>query len=115
MIAFFVEGTPRPKQSYRHSKHGNYQPARVKAWQDAVAWAAKQEMIGEEPLTCDLSVDLTFYLPDKRKRDLDNLSKGVLDGMNDIVFKDDQQVIELKLSKRISKEYPGVRVRVEEA
>ena len=111
-IIFYVEGTPRPKQSYRHSKHGGYTPARVKAWQEAVALAAKQEMAGADPLAGPLAVEMAFHLPDRRKRDLDNLSKGVLDGMNGIVFEDDQQVTELKLTKQVSKKFPGVLVKV---
>ena len=112
-VTFFVSGCPRPKQSFRYSRHGGgYTPAIVKAWQNEVAWAAKQEMIGDDMLTGELYVSMTFMLPDRRKRDLDNLSKGVLDAMNGIVFEDDRHVVELHLRKQYSKEYPGVRVKV---
>jgi len=111
-LLFFVEGTPRPKQSFRYSKKGHYIPARVRAWQDAVAWAAQQEMAGDEPMEGELSVSLTFYRPNKVRCDLDNLSKAVLDAMNGIVYEDDKQVVDLKLVKLYSKEYPGCRVRV---
>ena len=112
-VAFFVSGCPRPKQSFRYSRRGGgYTPAIVKAWQNDVAWTAKQEMMDDDMLTGELSVSMTFMLPDRRKRDLDNLSKGVLDAMNGVVFEDDRQVIELHLRKQYSKDYPGVRVKV---
>ena len=117
VVAFSVEGTPRPKQSFKFKKgDGTYRPFTpklVKAWQNEVAWAAKQEMIGEDPLLGELAVSMTFHLPDRRRRDLDNLSKGVLDAMNGIVFDDDQQVVDLHVYKRLSKKYPGVSVKVE--
>ena len=112
MIAFFVPGTPRPKQSYRAKKGGGYTHPRIKAWQDAVGWAAREHMQGAEPLVGNVQVDLIFHVPDKRKRDLDNLSKAVLDGCNGIVWDDDQQVTRLYLEKDIDKENEGVMVTV---
>lgn len=102
-IIFFVEGEPRPKQSFRVSGKGGYQPARVKAWQTDVAVKAEQAMREKErfcdPFTERLSVRLVFHLGNNRRVDLDNLSKCVLDGLNGIVFKDDMQVCELILKK----------------
>ena len=113
-VAFYVEGKPVPKQSYRHSKNGGYTSPRVKAWQEHVAWIAQSEMRGEPTLTGDLAVSMTFSLHDRRRRDLDNLSKGVLDAMNGIVFDDDRQVVDLHLRKQYSKEHPGVFVKVKQ-
>ena len=112
MIKFAVSGTPRPKQSFRYTANGGgYTPHAVKEWQTEVSIMARGAMGGRQALTGDLLVAIDFYLPDRRRRDLDNLSKAVLDGMNRIVFEDDQQIVQLRLAKTISKE-PGIVVSV---
>lgn len=120
MITFFVDGTPRAKQSFRFSRAnggpGGYTPARVKAWQENVGWAAQQAIrrIGLlEPTEAGLTVTLIFFLPDLRRIDLDNLSKAVQDGLNKIVWRDDQQNIRLVLDKYVCRTRQGVLVRVQ--
>ena len=113
-ITFWVEGTPRPKQSFRYVEGGGYTSARIKAWQDTVGWMARQEYGSEEPMTGELKAVLMFYLPDKRRRDLDNLSKAVLDACEGIVYHDDNQIVDKHTMKSYSKDYSGVRVKVEQ-
>jgi Holliday junction resolvase RusA-like endonuclease len=112
MIHFFVSGNPIPKQSFRYAKGGGYTPDHVKAWQANVAVRAKEAMQGESPICQPVKVTIIFTLPDRRVKDLDNLSKGTLDGMRKIIFKDDAQVMELNLRKRYEGE-PGAFVHVE--
>ena len=95
-VVFTIWGNPLPKQSFRKGKN-NYTLARIKAWQDTVGWVAKEAMIGHDIFEGALSVTITFIRGDKRRVDLDNLSKAVLDGCNKIVWKDDVQI------KRLSK------------
>lgn len=122
LLTIFVVGEPRPKQSFRVSGKGGYQPARVKAWQSYVASAAQQSMreagrTNQPYERARLEVNLHFYLGNARRVDLDNLSKAVLDGMNKIVFNDDQQVIDLHVSKRIAEkpEDIGVAILIKQA
>ena len=112
MIRFNVSGIPRAKQSFKFSRRGGYTPARTKSWQDAVSTAAWFAMQGKDKLVGDLAVELDFYLPNKRRVDIDNLSKGVLDGMNGIVYDDDCKVVDLYLHKRVNKIEPGVTVTI---
>jgi Holliday junction resolvase RusA-like endonuclease len=101
-ISFSVEGTPISKQSfiYDGNGHGHTDPA-VKAWQEVVAWECAEAMrlANYEMITEHVDMDILFILPDKRKKDLDNLSKAVLDSCNGILYKDDSQVHKLTLSK----------------
>jgi len=47
-----------------------------------------------------LSVHLEVFPPDKRKRDLDNLPKGVLDALTKAdVWKDDSQIDDLRITR----------------
>ncbi len=115
MIQFFVEGEPVPKQSFRivekrSGKTHGYADPRVVAWQNAVGITANQHC--QEMTTARLSVELNFYLSNNRVVDLDNLSKGVLDGLKGIAFKDDSQVVKLVLSKVVDKNNPGVNVKI---
>ena len=44
---------------------------------------------------------IVFSIKDKRRRDIDNMLKVLLDSMNKIVFEDDSQVIELHVKKNV--------------
>ena len=55
---------------------------------------------------------LTFYLPDERTRDVDNLIKSVLDGMNKVVYDDDRQVMGVITVSRVDKHEPRMDARV---
>lgn len=46
-------------------------------------------------------MELLFGFRDKRKRDLDNLNKPLIDAMKNIVIEDDDQVWELIMKKEI--------------
>ena len=116
MISFFVEGEPRAKQSFRVAGRGRgFTPARIKAWQSVVGWCAQMAMrrLGMiDPLQGNLIVELTFFLGNARRIDLDNLSKAVQDGLNNITWIDDQQNITLIIHKYICRERPGVLVQI---
>ena len=131
-LCFFVEGPARAKQSFRYGRNGHsFQSARVKGWQADVGWAAQQAIrqpvnhlanLGRFPLHGTIAVELIFFLePAKssgktRRIDLDNLSKGVLDGLNGIVWDDDQQIVDLHIRKVTDgpNDRPGVNVMIKE-
>jgi crossover junction endodeoxyribonuclease RusA len=113
-IIFLVDGKPRAKQSFRYTENGGgFTDPGVKAWQDTVSTKARQEMFGRDPITGPVAVRLVFVLKTKRKIDIDNLSKGVLDSLKDIVFGDDSDVVNLHAVKHIMpKATPGVYIEV---
>jgi len=115
MITFRVDGNPLPKQSFRVTKTRGkvygYTDKRVEAWQDTVGWMARDAMRGESPMEGDLEVVIEFTRENRKRVDLDNLSKAVLDAMNGIVYRDDQQIVRLRLEKKFDKE-AGIIVTV---
>jgi Holliday junction resolvase RusA-like endonuclease len=117
VIGFFVEGKPVPKQSFRMANGHGYTPDHVIAWHNTVNGVAHNVMNegGHEMYTGRICVELTFLLPTRRRVDLDNLSKNVLDALNDVCYKDDAQISCLILYKEYSKEFPGVRIKIKEA
>lgn len=118
-ISFFVDGIPRAKQSFRARRRGGgYTPAHVKAWQLDVAWRAQEHLrsIGmRDLLDGHLVLDLTFFLPNARRIDFDNLSKCVADGLNGVAWRDDQQNIDASIHKYICRKLCGVLIRISRA
>lgn len=113
-MRFWVSGIPIPKQSFRYKKTGssfiNYTPARVKDWSNLVSITARQIMRDRELYAGNIAVELHFSLPTKRRVDLDNLSKNLLDSLNNVVYLDDKQIFDLRITKYVDKENPGVEI-----
>jgi crossover junction endodeoxyribonuclease RusA len=53
-----------------------------------------------EMLEGKLKLEVTFYFKDKRRRDLDNLMKALLDQLESRLFKNDDQIYEI-CSKKV--------------
>lgn len=63
-------------------------------------------------LTCRLAVTITVYPPDRRRRDLDNLLKGVLDLLTKgQVMVDDSQIDDLRIIRDTV--HPGGKLEIE--
>ena len=118
---FKVMGAPKAKGRPRFSKFGHaYTPAETKDYEVKVkqsAWIAMQsDKIQKADRRVSVIVTFFFDVPksySKAKRlereagiripakpDIDNLSKSILDGCNDIVYLDDASVWHLSAFKR---------------
>lgn len=64
----------------------------------------------EVPISKNVKLDITYYHKDKVRRDIDNYWKIVLDSLTGIVYEDDVQITEMKLTKKIDKENPRVEI-----
>lgn len=54
----------------------------------------------DAPLVGDLILVIGVVMPDKRRRDLDNLLKPILDALGDYgVYEDDSQIVDLRIKK----------------
>jgi crossover junction endodeoxyribonuclease RusA len=51
----------------------------------------------------DVIVTIALYFGDKRRRDIDNWHKILLDSLTGIVWKDDSQIQEMRVTKNIGK------------
>lgn len=138
-----VEGTPKPQprpRAFVRGKHaGVYNPASADDWREAVQAAFEEALMASmEPLLGGgLWLEVEFHLPrpaalrrkkdpdhalwNARKRpDLDNLAKAVMDAMTKAgVWDDDGQVCDLRLRKKFhaKNDTPHARIwvgRVEE-
>lgn len=122
-LDFFVEGSAIPKQSFRAlltKKDGKasvrgYRDPRVTAWQETVGIIAKgarnRDREGKQ-FDGFVGVMLEFHLATARRVDLDNLSKCILDALNNVMWKDDSCVVDLHIIKIVKSATPGVRITI---
>lgn len=104
-VSFIVYGNPVPKARARTVRKGgrtwSFTPKKVAAWEKVVKNEASKFF--KEPFNGPIALSLAFFLkrPKSRKKDnyvmttpdLDNLEKAFLDGLNEIAYSDDKQVV----------------------
>lgn len=135
-VVFAIPGQPvakgRPKFARQGSFVRTYTPEKTATYEKLVKLAATQAMSGRPPIEgpVELWLDINLQIPaswsKKRQRDAaaglvaatkkpdaDNVLKAVKDGMNGIVWLDDAQAVEYRISKRYSTS-PCVQVSVEQ-
>jgi crossover junction endodeoxyribonuclease RusA len=111
---FWVSGMPETKGSWIPIGGGRVRAdnPREHAWVEAVGWAAKAAMLTArhpQPDSRRYAVVLAFTLaapPDrtrKNRRDADKLARSCLDALTGIVWIDDEQVDDLRATKKIAK------------
>ncbi len=111
VFTFTVPGQPVPKGRPRKGKHGFYTPQRTRDAERTIGSYALSAT--PSPLTEPLRVELAFYVKDKRRSDVDNFAKCVLDSCNGIVWRDDSQIVFLAVEKHVDAEDPRTEIRVE--
>jgi Holliday junction resolvase RusA-like endonuclease len=117
-VIFTVKGDPVGKQRPRFSRGRTYTPKKTVDYESLIASKSSQAMGSSEPLQTPVAIFIwiSHAIPasysKKRKEaclngldwpkkpDLDNVAKVFLDAMNGIVYKDDVQVVKLRVSKR---------------
>ena len=122
MLTYMVEGNPigkgRPKFARRGNFVSTYTPTKTRDYETVIKEAAQKAMGSNELLETPVTVAIYITVPipqsysKKRteaclkdierpikKPDIDNIAKCFLDAMNDIVYKDDTQVLTLHVTK----------------
>lgn len=122
-IAFVIPGTPvgkgRPKFARRGAFTVAYTPEKTASYENLVKVKAEEAMQGRQVIDGAVSVVIALYVTPpaswslKKQRaaltgeifptskpDADNVLKGIMDACNEIVFKDDKQVVDVAIRKR---------------
>jgi Holliday junction resolvase RusA-like endonuclease len=122
MVTYMVEGTPvgkgRPKFARRGNFVSTYTPTKTRDYEDLIKESARKAMgsaeILETPVTVAIYITVPIPASYSKKRteaclsgserpikkpDIDNVAKCFLDAMNEIVYKDDTQVLTLHITK----------------
>ena len=132
-INFIIPGPPQPKQRPRVLRSGHsYTPKETVAY-EKLTRKCFHEACGNAELTGALELKVIAYFaipksekkivkekmlsgeirPIKRLGDWDNIGKIVSDGLNEIAYQDDSQIVEASVSKWYSDE-PRVKVILSE-
>lgn len=121
-VDFTVPGQPRGKGRPRFARRGNfvttYTDAKTSSYEDQIRFYALRAMGGNKPLTTALEAFIHVRLPmpqsysKKRteaclsglerpckKPDLDNIIKAMMDGMNEVIYDDDVQIVSITATK----------------
>lgn len=116
-LVFEIPGPPQPKERARPGRSGRfYTPDRTRLYQAHArsrASVARMAHPAPWPLDGTYRVEFAMYFGDRRRRDVDNVIKGVLDAANGVLWKDDSQVGELVVRRGLDRDRPRVEVRVE--
>ena len=136
-VRFDVLGKPVPKARPRMGKGGRIYTPRTTADYEAHvmrtallcasgAGIGKAQPVGKADgarfayFGGPVEVELAVFFPDRRRRDLDNAAKSVLDGLQlgrrkgTALLADDDQVVRLVVTKAVDRERPRVEVTVRE-
>lgn len=113
-LQFEVFGTAQPQGSSRafvvkgRAVVTSSNP-QLKDWRNLIASAARDEMKGLPPLDEPVEVEAVFYLPRPKsvkreypsvKPDCDKLLRALLDGLTNVIYRDDAQVVGAVARKR---------------
>lgn len=85
----------------------------ARAWKEHVAWCAKLKHRGAI-IRGPVSVTITGYFKDNRRRDIANVEKLAVDALQGVCIVDDTQVEEEHLYKRMDPKDPRLEITVTE-
>ena len=123
MIVFTIPGTPVGKGRPRFARRGNFvttfTPEKTASYENLVKVKAEEAMVGHELIAGAVAVTILLFITppaswsNKKmlqalnheilpttKPDVDNVIKGIFDAMNEIVWNDDKQVVDVTIRKR---------------
>lgn len=98
VLSIVIPSEPVPKARARTVRGHSYTPARTRVAQDAVAWHARQSY-RLSPMRGRVGIEIVFRCRSRRRCDVDNLAKLVMDGMNGILYRDDSQIDVLRIKR----------------
>ena len=131
-INLTINGRPQGKARPRLGKGRIYTPQQTLDYEALVAWTYKNKynvdtMGTDAPLKMNIkayfkipkheSRPIKEYLKDKHyphKPDADNIAKIIMDGLNQIAYLDDNQIVSLNVEKWYTDEEERVEVEIEE-
>lgn len=123
-----AKSTPRPRCRVLNKKMATaYMPKEYMRYKDNLRILIKRHKIAKRTGLVALQIEFIFKIPaswSKKKqievlksqnvtnnKDVDNLAKGVMDAMNDLIYDDDRQVVKLTASKRYG-EMDNIKINI---
>jgi crossover junction endodeoxyribonuclease RusA len=114
MISFVVEGPPVPWQRCRGRNGHRYTPKKSRDYRKLVAWCALCAYGIQGNILRPVEMTLRVFWPDRRRRDLDNVTKQIGDALQGVAYRDDSQITAWHVTAEIDRERPRVEVEIRE-
>ena len=90
---------PSNNRYYRHNRGRTHISKEGEAYRDRVAEIIKNQML-DISITSPVKIRIECHMPDRRRRDLDNLQKAAFDALTKAGFwRDDQQVDDYRVKR----------------
>lgn len=115
VVDLVVPGEPESKARARYARKTGrfYTPDKTKNAEEAIGWLIKQAQPGIQPNKHDsFGVEVQFFCKTYHRRDLDNMTKLVMDACNNLVWHDDSQVERLTAQVIRASEIQETRIRI---
>jgi len=130
MIRLVVQGEPIAKARPRFSKGHTYTPKKTQDYEKLIKETFIRSGQIMETGTLEATIKCYFKIPKSatkgkllamqhnvvrptKRPDLDNIIKGILDGLNGQAYKDDSQIVQLTAAKYYS-DMPRVEIMISE-
>jgi crossover junction endodeoxyribonuclease RusA len=112
-LNFTIDGDPVPKGRPRHGRGHTWTPKRTLEAEQRIRDIVAPLI--DAPFDTPVRVSMSFWCATRRRTDIDNLMKLVLDALNRLAFVDDHLVHHLhgRLHRRALGEAPRTEVRIE--
>lgn len=117
MIAeLYTDYPPSVNNYYVRTQRGMFISSKGKKFRDSVMRDVNQQLQGMEPIEETVNITMIFYVPDGRRRDLDNCIKPLFDALTLAdVWGDDCQVVQLSVFRgEISRPDGKTYIRIDE-
>lgn len=109
---FTIPGEPVSKERPRFGRGRAYTPARTLLHEQKVIDAYDLACPLLEPLTGRVAIRIHFHNGNRRRRDLDNMTKLILDALNGVAYVDDHQVDRITATKQYAPGNPHTHVTI---
>ena len=114
---FIVPGEPvskaRARTTIKDGKAVTYTPAATVAAEEVIrGWYLDGDRQFVDADVARIGVRIFFYSKDRRRRDIDNMGKLILDALNKIAWADDSQINELILWRSSDRTNPRTEILI---
>lgn len=112
MIRYSLPYPPSVNGLFFNATKGRRKTAAYREWLEAAGWQIAEQ--GRQRIRGHVSISVALVKPDKKRRDLDNLLKPVIDLLVEMGVIDDDSLVQ-RISVQWVSEGPGCAVIVQQA